>query len=281
MKNYKYVIALIVLSALSLGYWIAESDFTTPPAIIKETPDREVSKLEGLESPSSLLDTNPALDQKSDKLSKLKAVIDRQRQNHVPLPWESSDKSVEKFTRNSWEFKRASYLQFLNDMNLSAEEVQKIENLILDREVSLAKVNRKLDQAAFLSPESKRLKEEAKKIADEADSKIAEIIGENQLDELKRWEGSKIERKTVEKLTASLEKNSPMTPEQEQSVLNTLHAERKMKVLPSGSTNPLFEQGESYRKKVLDKLSNILSSDQLNALDDILRRENARWQRGP
>ena len=283
MKSYKVTLVFCVLSALSIGYWIAQGEFQNTVELNNLTVSpKDAAEDNGLArlpvgSPSDQNTTKS--NAPTDKLSKIKALIDKQRSERSELPWEKTDAASEQMSRQLWESKRTEYLNLLNTWDLTPSEIAAVENLILEREINLRKISNKEQKTKVSSPESKLLKSDAEKLKSETDSKISAIAGEAKLNELRRWEDSKRERKTVEKVSSLLEKGSPLTPNQEQVLLDVLYSEREKNSNQGKSVDSLFLQAEGYRKTVISKLGSTLNQDQLAALDDILKRENARWQR--
>lgn len=171
-------------------------------------------------------------------------------------------------TRRLWESRRGEYLNLLSEWGLTPTQISEVEQLILEREIARNKLRAKQGKVEFLSPEAKQIESELAKLNTDTDKKVASLIGASKQGELKLWEDSKHERKTVEKASALLANSTPLTREQEQAVLEALYQARNN---TPGRLRSL--QGPEFRESVLKKLETTLDKNQLGILDDVLKRE--------
>ncbi|MDH4476835.1 MAG: hypothetical protein QE274_10190 [Verrucomicrobiaceae bacterium] len=282
MKISSFFLVVLLFSTAAIAYWLArppsDSSVNTVPL---EHPFKNANTVSPPNAPSSEPQSSrePPLDAlKRDQIARAKALIDSHNASKKTLPWERSDAAIEDFSRHIWESKRTEYIKLFNNWNLTAQQTQELEQILLRRDTAKRKLHKAADEASFLSPESKRILKETKENESRTQAEIATIVGDEKLQELIRFEDSKAERRTVDKLASTLESTAALDQTQEQKVMQSLYEVRKRFNSAQSVNTPATLLGIDYRNEVILELTDSLKPEQLTVLRQILEAEAALFE---
>jgi hypothetical protein len=155
------------------------------------------------------------------------------------------------------------YRELLRSWGVAAEEVEKVLAIILNRDESLADLERQaigkpsLDTASYM------------KIEVAASDQLKTTLGGENANKLQMWEDSRRDRRMLERFAQAVEgEGMPLSGEQEQAVLNTLYRVRQD--VTNNGLKGMKVIGNIYAGEVGSQLGTVLTPDQQARLREVV-----------
>ena len=293
MKSKSAILAALIIAVAVGFYWarpLPLQPFTSKlaeestPAIgkISQTPPPPAKSPTPLPSDNSTKPSNPdqqRLLERRAVLERAKATLQSYRDKRMAEG--QSQKSASSLINGDamWTIKKRDYAKLFSHWQIQPDHSQKVEDVLASLDKARRESRSARDKTKVLSPEDAALSKKLENAEAEARKALLGLLGPEKLDELDRWESSKVERKTVDRVAENLEDIQPLTEQQEFDLLKTLYQVRKRIIGDSGINLPANMMGQSYRDEIIGAMRPLLTEQQLGGLAKALEDEARRFER--